>query len=95
MAGEMETLFSLAGRMHVLLRREANRIVDVEWLTANADYARETIRIARTTESGELHALAARIAEVHPLLGRSEPAGGHTSEKAAPAGPEKYVRTLR
>ncbi len=36
MSGEMEILFSLAGRLHVLLRREINRIIDVEWMCADA-----------------------------------------------------------
>lgn len=37
MAGEMEILFSLAGRIYVLLRRESNRMIGVEWLIENAD----------------------------------------------------------
>ena len=72
MHGNLEIIFSLAGRMHVLLRREINRIVDVEWFCANAAYAREVIKLARNVQSEELDKLADRIEEVHPLLPRIE-----------------------
>ncbi len=91
MAGEMEILFSLAGRIHVLLRRETNRIVDVEWMCIDATYAREVIKLALSAESDELHRLAGRVEEVHPLLRQSEALaalGARQSES-------KYVATLR
>ena len=86
-----EILFSLAGRMHVLLRREINRIVDVEWMCVDSAYAKEVIKLARTLESDELHKLADRVEEVHPLLPR-------TVQLVAPIPPKseaKYVATLR
>jgi len=90
-SGDMEILFSLAGRIHVLLRRETNRIVDVEWMCADAAYAREVIKLARSVESEELHKLADRVEEVHPLLPRIE-----LIEPAIPYREEpKYVATLR
>ncbi|OIO82465.1 MAG: hypothetical protein AUJ88_01960 [Gallionellaceae bacterium CG1_02_56_997] len=70
MAGEMEQLFSVVGRVYVMLRRETNRMIDVEWAIANADYAREVIKLARTTQVNELIQLAARIEDTHPLLPR-------------------------
>ncbi len=86
-----EILFSLAGRMHVLLRREINRIVDVEWMCVDSAYAKEVIKLARTAESDELHTLADRVEEVHPLLPRIEQLAA-----SAPSKPEtKYVATLR
>lgn len=90
MPGEMEVLFSLAGRMHVLLRRERNRIVDVEWMCADAAYAKEIIKLARTVDSEELHKLADRIEEVHPQLPRIE-----RIELPMPEAAGKYVATLR
>lgn len=91
MHGNMEIIFSLAGRMHVLLRREINRIVDVEWFCTNAVYAREVIKLARTAQSAELDKLADRIEEVHPLFPRIE-----ESAMLVPLAPEtKYVKTLR
>ena len=91
MAGEMEILFSLAGRVHTLLRRESSRIIDVEWLCADAAYAREVIRLVDASQSDELQKLAERIREVHPLILK-------TTERAAPAivsNEHKYTNTLR
>jgi hypothetical protein len=87
----MEILFSLAGRMHVLLRREINRIIDVEWMCANPAYASEIIKLARTVESEELQKLAGRVEEVHPGLRRA----GHIAEHVPAAAEPKYVATLR
>ncbi len=70
MAGEMEQLFSVVGRVYVMLRRETNRMIDVEWTITNAEYAREVIRLARTTGVDELIELANRIEDTHPLLPR-------------------------
>jgi hypothetical protein len=86
-----EILFSLAGRMHVLLRREINRIVDVEWMCIDAAYAKEVIKLARTVESDELHKLADRVEEVHPLLPRIEQLAASTPPRTE----AKYVATLR
>ncbi len=91
MHGNVEIVFSLAGRLHVLLRREINRIVDVEWFCANAVYAGEVISLARKADSEEMNKLADRIEEVHPLLPRIE-----LQETPATMEPEvKYVKTLR
>ncbi|MDD2702139.1 MAG: hypothetical protein PHH36_13025 [Sideroxydans sp.] len=91
MAGEMEKLFALAGRIHVLLRREHNRIIDVEWMCSDERYAKEVIKLARSTASEELLALAERVEAVHPLLPRPQPV-----EVPAPAKVEaKYVASLR
>ena len=91
MSGEMEILFSLAGRMHVLLRREVNRIIDVEWICINAAYAKEMIRLARSVGSDELHKLCDRIEEVHPLLPRPEIPVPPLLAASEP----KYLKTLR
>lgn len=89
MSGEMEILFSLAGRLHVLLRRETNRIIDVEWMCADAAYAREVVKLARSTDSDELHRLAERVGEVHPLLPRA------VVVPLRPATEQKYMTSLR
>ena len=91
MHGNLEIIFSLAGRIHVLLRREINRIVDVEWLCSDAAYAREVIKLARNVQSEELRKLADRIEEVHPLLPRIELDVAVLPMEAA----AKYVTTLR
>lgn len=87
----MEIVFSLAGRMHVLLRREINRIIDVEWMCIDVEYAKEVIKLARNVEVDELHKLADRIEAVHPLLPRIEYSGEHLPMVTE----SKYVKTLR
>jgi hypothetical protein len=91
MSGEMEILFSVAGRIHVLLRREINRIIDVEWMCADPVYAKEVIKLARTVESDELHKLADRVEEVHPKFLRTERVDNHIPAMAE----SKYMTTLR
>ncbi len=91
MHGNMEVLFSVAGRMHVLLRREINRIVDVEWMCADAAYAKEVVKLARSVESEELHKLADRVEEVHPKFTRIERAVEVLPQQTE----SKYVSTLR
>jgi len=54
-------LLAVASRLHVLLRRKVNRITDIVWMTQNADYAREVLRLARADPDTELHELAARF----------------------------------
>ena len=91
MHGDMEILFSLAGRLHVLLRRETNRIIDVEWMCADPVYAREVIKLARTVETDELLKLADRVEEVHPLFQHVE---RRTISVPLSTDP-KYVNSLR
>lgn len=91
MSGEMEILFSLAGRMHVLLRRENNRIIDVEWMCADAAYAKEVIKLARGVDFDELHKLADRVEQVHPKFPRTEHVADHLPVMAE----AKYMTTLR
>jgi hypothetical protein len=71
MAGEIETIFSSSGRMHVLLRRETRCIVDVEWMAVNVEYVREIMKISLATENAELCELVQRIETLHPLLIRA------------------------
>ena len=93
MAGEMEQLFSVVGRVYVMLRRETNRMIDVEWTITNAQYAREVIRLARETEVEELMELANRIEDTHPLLPRIERVA--VIPPAVLFDEPKYVQSLR
>ena len=54
-------ILGLLGRIHVLMRRVANRITDVEYMRVNKDYAREIVRIALATDNGELAELCGRL----------------------------------
>ena len=91
MSGEIERLFSAAGRVYVLLRRETNRMIDVEWVSVDADYAREVIHLARATSLPELLELADRIEETHPLLQQS----AHPVVAMPPRTDSKYMTSLR
>jgi hypothetical protein len=91
MTGEMEKLFSATGRVYVLLRRETNRMIDVEWAAADAAYAREVVRLARATELPELLDLADRIEGLHPLLQHEAVPVATMPLHSA----EKYLNSLR
>jgi len=96
MPGDMEKLFSITGRIYVLLRRETNRMIDVEWMVANAVYAREVIRLVREAGHAELMELAERVEQTHPLMERvKSPPPVIVTEKPAPQESRKYVNTLR
>lgn len=65
-------VFALAAHMHVLLRRKTGRVTDTEWLTTNADYAREIVRFTREKAAGDanadLLALADKLEAAIPLI---------------------------
>ena len=65
-------VFALAAHLHVLLRRKTGRVTDTEWLTSNADYAREIVRFTREKATSEEHAdllvLADKLEAAIPLI---------------------------
>jgi hypothetical protein len=95
MAGEMEVVFSLSARIHVLLRRETRRIVDVEWMAVNVEYVREIMKISLATENAELCELVQRIEALHPLLIKANNAKSppHRETESEPVA--KYQFSLR
>lgn len=95
MAGEMEVIFSLSARIHVLLRRETKRIVDVEWMAVNVEYVREILKISLATDNAELCELVQRIETLHPLLikARASKSLPHKETESEPAA--KYQFSLR
>lgn len=68
MSTDNEKLFSMVGRVHVILRREQARIIDVEWVMANSEYALEVQRLAHSSGNQELAELSGQIGTLHPLL---------------------------
>lgn len=54
----------IAAHLYVTLRRSANRVIDVEWLSKNEEYAREVIHLARQQGSEELKHYADRYEEL-------------------------------
>lgn len=91
-------LMAVASRLHVFLRRKTNRITDIVWMTANADYAREVLRLVRAEGDPEMNTLAARFEELMPAAG-SGPAPAEPVDMrdriAEGKPPRDYIKTLR
>jgi hypothetical protein len=61
-------LFAIAAHLHVLLRRKTGRVTDTEWMTSNAEYAREIVRYTREKARSDGHV------ELLPLADKLEAA---------------------
>lgn len=87
---------AMAAHLHVAMRRKLGRVVDVEWLVRNDDYAREIIRIASAEHghpeiqqwAGRLQTALFAAAPPAPLVPQQPP----TPKASAPA---RYVGRLR
>lgn len=84
MSGNTE-VFAVLGRIHVLLRRDLNRITDIEWASVNKAYAMELVRLCGTGTNPDLKPLAARLAELLELNVPARPAAVGAGRNAAPA----------
>ena len=95
MSTDNEKLFSTFGRIHVILRREQGRIIDVEWAAANGEYALEIQKLASASANQELGELSEQIGLLHPLLKDSAKPAAAT--KHTPGGGEaaKYTFSIR
>jgi hypothetical protein len=63
---------AIAAHLYITLRRSANRVIDVEWLAKNEEYAKEIIRLARAQDSDELKHYADLFEE--EVFGKPAPA---------------------
>lgn len=97
-------IYGLLGRIHVLMRRTLNRITDVEYMRVNADYAREVLRIAASTDNAELHELCGKLRIAMELDDPAAPAPkektfsfgfGGRKEPPPEEGDERYIGSLR
>lgn len=90
-------LLAVASRLHLFLRRKSNRLTDIVWMTTNADYAREVLRLVRLEGDAEMDGLSARFVELMPAaaaIARGEstdPRDRITESKP----PRDYIKTLR
>ena len=95
--------FAIAARLHVMLRRKAGRVTDVEWMVKNEEYAQELLRFADEQGDAELSELADKFRHVgQPSTAlpttefldtvAPELAGLHVNPTA---GASKYVESLR
>ncbi|HZV97557.1 MAG TPA: hypothetical protein VFF74_01070 [Methylophilaceae bacterium] len=62
---------AIAAHLYVTLRRKLNRVIDVEWLVKNEEYARAVIGMARQNGLEELAHYADRMEEL--IFGKSIP----------------------
>jgi len=68
---------AIAAHLHVLLRRKAGRVTDVEWMAKNREYALEVIRFTRAEPYPDLHEWADKL-EIALLASRGAPPGTST-----------------
>ena len=62
---------AIAAHLYITLRRKLNRVIDVEWLVRNEDYAREVITLARKPGLEELASHINRLEEL--VFGKPKP----------------------
>ena len=86
MSASSSEVFAVLGRIHVLLRRDLNRITDIEWAGANKAYALEVVRLCGTGSHPDLAALAVRLSDLLELAPKA--AGGASTRMPAPMGPQ-------
>ena len=55
---------AIAAHLYVSMRRLANRVIDIEWMGKNEDYARAIIELARQQGADELTKYADRYEEL-------------------------------
>lgn len=52
---------AVAALISVILRRKANRVIDIKWLVKNQEYAREIILLSRQQNQHDLNEYANRL----------------------------------
>jgi hypothetical protein len=80
---------SVAALISVILRRKANRIIDVKWLVKNQEYAREIINLSREQGQDDLNEYASHLEKL--MFGSSSVASSPVSASPAanaPAAPK-------
>jgi hypothetical protein len=95
---------AIAAHLYIALRRKINRVIDVEWLVRNEDYAREVIAIARKPGLEELASHINRLEELvfgpkvieapvepEPRIEEEE----ELDDLALDTGVKQYIGTLR
>lgn len=56
--------FSLMGRMHVILRRQNERVTDIEYMRIDPKYCRHILDLALRLPHEDLHAICVRLDEI-------------------------------
>lgn len=90
MSASSTEVFAVLGRIHVLLRRDLNRITDIEWASANKAYAMEVVRLCASANHPDLKALAIRLSELlelSPVVKPGSASAARSHPVPAPMGP--------
>ena len=77
---------SVAALISVILRRKANRIIDVKWLVKNQEYAREIINLSREQGQDDLNEYASHLERLMFGISSAPPAPSAAVAPAAPKG---------
>ena len=84
MSASGSEIFAVLGRIHVLLRRDLNRITDIEWASVNKAYAAEVVRLCNTGNHPDLKPLANKLSDMLELAPKQTLTG---TRAPAPMGP--------
>lgn len=90
----------LATRLYVRMRANGGRVIDAVWMTQDASYAREVLRLAYAHADEEVHRLADRFVETSGAVPSAKPqARPAAAATAEPSGASvfnnRYVGVLR
>lgn len=94
---------AVATRLYVRLRHSTGRLIDSVWMSQNQEYAREILRLARTSTDAEVLRLADRFDELmfgaRPKVSAPAPSSLPAAEEPAETGnaalTAKYLGSLR
>lgn len=93
---------TVATRLYVRLRHSSGRLIDSVWMSQNQEYAREILRLARTSTDAEVLRLADRFDELmfgaKPKAAAAPPPAMPAEEPAEPGNAAltaKYLGSLR
>jgi len=75
---------AVAAHLYVTLRRNANRVIDVEWMGKNDEYAKEILRLCRSLGFDDLTKYADRYEELMLSKPVAAPAPPPVATPAAP-----------
>ena len=92
---------AIAAHLHVLLRRKAGRVTDIEWMASNLEYATAIIRFAHAKATEDNHPDLAAWAQ--KLEGAMQPPARAQPQSIAMAAPllvpangiSRYIRGIR
>lgn len=95
---ELEThAFALMGRLHVNLRRQSGRVIDIEYMRIDPAYCRYLLKMASLSTSEDVQDIGQKLQEVffgeEGLFVRTEPRQPLLTRLAEPAPPTSTPTT--